>query len=260
MSIDLAALAEAYHRDGFVSPVPLMRAGDAQAQRSALESVEAGQGSLHYISKIHTVLDFAADLATDETVLDAVEALIGPDILLFDVTYIVKEPKRPSHASWHQDLTCAGFSSDEQVSMWLALSPATRASGCLRMLPGSHLQGQVEDGSHAGDRGQNAREVAEERAVLCPLTPGEASFHHGWTLHESTPNRSDDRLIGLNVQYIAPSVSQRVHRRETATLVRGEDRFGHYAPDILATGVMDDAAVARHAELGARRRQDWASA
>ena len=256
MSIDQAALAEVYHRDGFVSPVPLMRAGDAQAQRDALESVEASHGSLHYVSKIHTVLDFAADLATDETVLDAVEALIGPDILLFDVTYIVKEPKRPSHAHWHQDLTCSGFSSDEQVSMWLALSPATKASGCLRMLPGSHLQGQVE--GDPARRGTAGRDVAAERVVLCPLMPGEASFHHGWTVHESTPNRSDDRLIGLNVQYISPSVSQRVNRQETAALVRGEDRFGHYGRDVLATGVMDEAAVAGHAELGARLRQGWA--
>ncbi len=255
MSIDQAALAEAYHRDGFVSPVPLLRERDAQAQRNALESVEAAYGPMHYVSKIHTVLDFAADLATDETVLDAVEALLGPDILLFDATYIVKEPKRASTATWHQDLTCQGFSSDEEVSMWLALSPATKASGCLRMLPGSHLQGQVADESELDGRIGEMRDMAEERAVLCPLVPGEASFHHGWTLHESLPNRSDDRLIGLSVQYIAPSVSQRVNRRDTATLVRGEDRFGHYAPDVLATDVMDEAAVARHAELGARLGQ-----
>jgi ectoine hydroxylase-related dioxygenase (phytanoyl-CoA dioxygenase family) len=265
MSFDQVTLADNYRRDGFVSPVRLLKSADAAAQRTAMESVEAEHGPLHYISKVHTLLDFAADLATDERVLDAVEAVLGPDIMLFDVTYIVKEPNQRSHVSWHQDLTYWGFSSDEQVSMWLALSPATEESGCMRMLPGSHAQGPVghEDVSDPDNvlyRGQTVKDVAEERAVHCPLAPGEASFHHGWTLHASMPNMSDDRRIGFNVQFIAPSVEQRINRHETATLVRGEDRYGHYAPDVLATGVMDADAVERHAELDARRKQTWASA
>ncbi len=265
MPINQAKLADAYRHDGFVSPVPLLKPKDAAAQRAAMESVEAAYGPLHYVSKVHTLLDFAADLATDERVLDAVEALLGPDIMLFDVTYIVKEPHQPSHASWHQDLTYWGFSTDDQVSMWLALSPATVESGCMRMLPGSHRQGQIDhedvsDPNNVLYRGQTVKDVAEEQAVYCPLAPGEASFHHGWTLHASMPNMSDDRRIGLNVQFIAPSVEQRINRQETATLVRGEDRFGYYEPDIFATGVMDEDAVARHMELDARRKQTWASA
>ena len=98
---------------------------EAAAHRAKLEAVEAEHGSQHYKSKMHTLLDFAADLATSEPVLDAVEQLLGPDIMLFDVTYIIKEANSPGHVSWHQDLTYWGLSNDEQVSMWLALSPAT---------------------------------------------------------------------------------------------------------------------------------------
>ena len=265
MSLDQAAMADTYRRDGFVSPVKLLRPGDARAQRIAMESVEAEHGSLHYVSKVHTLLDFAADLATDPRVLDAVEALLGPDIMLFDVTYIVKEPRQPSFVSWHQDLTYWGFSGDDQVSLWLALSPATGESGCMRMLPGSHLHGKVDhedvsDPENVLYRGQTVKDVAEEKAVLCPLAPGEASFHHGWTLHASTPNLSTDRRIGFNVQYIAPSMRQLVNGNETATLVRGEDRYGYYEPDVFATDVMDADAVARHAELDARRKETWATA
>ncbi|MEL0123213.1 MAG: phytanoyl-CoA dioxygenase family protein, partial [Paracoccaceae bacterium] len=86
----------------------------------------------------------ALELATLPSVLDLVEQMIGPNILLYNVTYIIKEPHAPSHVSWHQDLTYWGLSHDDQVSMWLALSPATQESGCMRMIPGSHKLGKVE--------------------------------------------------------------------------------------------------------------------
>lgn len=258
-------LAESWERDGFASPVRLISADEAATQRQKLEAVEAAHGPLHYLSKVHTVLDFAAELATAPQVLDAVEQLLGPDILLFDVTYIVKEPSSPSFVSWHQDLTYWGFSNDRQVSMWLALSPASEESGCMRMIPGSHRQGRLDhvdgdDGANVLFRGQTVAGVDEAQAVMCPLEPGEASFHHGWTLHASMPNHSGDRRIGFNAQYICPSVRQTVNRNETATLVRGEDRHRHYEADIFASGVMEPADLERQAELDRRRKQTWADA
>jgi len=186
--------------------------------------------------------------------------LLGPDILLHNVTYIVKEPKTGSHVSWHQDLTYWGLSHDDQVSMWLALSPATEASGCMRMIPGSHRQGRIEhetteDETNVLFQGQTVNGVDEDAAVMCPLAPGEASFHHGWTLHASMPNRSNDRRIGLNVQYLAAHVRQTKHDLDTAILVRGQDWFGHFGTDIPATSDLDPAAIARQAELEARYRE-----
>ena len=72
------------------------------------------------------------------SVLNMVEQMIGPNILLYNVTYIMKEARAPSHVVWHQDLTYWGSSHDDQVSMWLALSPATTQSGLVRMIPGLH--------------------------------------------------------------------------------------------------------------------------
>ncbi len=258
-------LTQKYQTSGFVSPIALIEPAEAAGHRAKLEAVEAQHGDLHYKSKMHTLLDFAADLATRENVLDTVEQLIGPDIMLFDVTYIIKEPHSASHVSWHQDLTYWGLSNDEQVSMWLALSPATEVSGCMRMVPGSHKQGKLEhtdtqDQTNVLFRGQSVVGIAEEEAVMCPLQPGEASFHHGWTLHASMPNQSDDRRIGFNVQYINPSAAQTLHNLDTATLVRGKDRFNHYAADEFATGAMTPEAAARHAELEKLRKETWASA
>jgi chlorinating enzyme len=263
--INVLALSEAYERDGFVSGVPLLSPEQAVAYRARMEAVEREHGALHYQSKMHTLLDFTAEVAVNDRVLDAVEAILGPDILLYDVTFIIKEPHTEAHVSWHQDLTYWGLSNDEQVSMWLALSPATEASGCMRMIPGSHKSGRQDHADLADEnnvlhRGQTVQGVDESGAVLCPLAPGEASFHHGWTLHASMQNRSDDRRIGLNVQYISPSARQTLNPNATATLVRGEDRYGYYQPDVFASGIMVPEDVERHAILERKMKETWDAA
>ncbi|MGB7286065.1 MAG: phytanoyl-CoA dioxygenase family protein [Salaquimonas sp.] len=255
-------LVERYSRDGFISPVPLLSADEAQIARQKMEQVEAEFGALHYLSKVHTLMDFVADIAIKPAVLDVVEAILGADILLYDCTFIVKEPKTKSHVSWHQDLTYWGLSNDEQVSMWLALSPATEISGCMRMIPESHKSGRhdhfdLKDETNVLHRGQTVLGVEEENAVHCPLAPGEASFHHGWTLHASMPNNSAERRIGLNVQFINPSAKQTLNPNATANLVRGEDRFGFYEADMFASGVMLPADVDRHAILEKKMKETW---
>lgn len=246
--------ADIYARDGYVSGVPILTPDETAHHRARLEAAEAQIGGLHYKAKVHTILTSPMELATHPKVLDLVEAMIGPNILLFNVTYIIKEPRSPAHVSWHQDLTFWGLSHDDQVTLWLALSPATAASGCMRMVPGSHTSGRRhhdvgKDATNVLLQAQTVADVAEETAVMCPLAPGEASFHHGWTLHASMPNVSDDRRIGLNVQYIAPHVRQTKHDMDTAILVRGVDEYGHFGTDLPATQDLDPEAVARHERL-----------
>jgi len=260
--MDIAALVSDYNRDGFVSGVPLLDREGAAHHRKALESAEEQLGeSLHYRFKAHTVLTSPYQLAIRPDVLDIVEAMIGPDILLYNVTYIIKEPHSPSHVSWHQDLTYWGLSHDDQVTMWLALSVADEASGCMRMVPGSHLAGRMDHDISQHDKdnvllqSQTVHNVDENGAVLCPLQPGEASFHHGWTLHASMPNKSNDRRIGLNVQYLATHVRQTKHDLDTAMLVRGRDEYGHFEPDIPASADLTPEGIARQKMLEERYKQ-----
>ncbi len=232
--MNVNALVSDYHRDGYVSGIPFLDAAEVAHHRNALEEAEQQiGGSLHYRFKVHTMLTSPFALATRPDVLDVVEAMIGPDILLYNVTYIIKEPHSPSHVSWHQDLTYWGLSHDDQVTMWLALSVADEKSGCMRMIPGSHTQGRVEheigdDENNVLLQSQTVHGVQESQAKFCPLNPGEASFHHGWTLHASMPNHSDDRRIGVNVQYRAPLVRQTQPVLETAILRRGMDYYLHF--------------------------------
>ena len=128
--------------------------------------------------------------------------------------------------------------------MWLALSPATAESGCMVMVPGTHKGGRAAHVEVPGDDnilllGQQIEGVDESAGVHCALRPGEASFHHGWTVHRSAPNVSADRRIGLNVQYVAPHNSQN-GAATTATLVRGEDRFGHYESEPKPESWLDE--------------------
>ena len=115
-------LREGFGSDGFVSPVRVVSEVEARRHRRALEDAEAEVGPLHYQYKMHTVMTSPLELATHPAMLDVVEELLGPDILLYNACYIVKEPGTSAHVAWHQDLTYWGFDSDGQVSAWLALS------------------------------------------------------------------------------------------------------------------------------------------
>ena len=103
--MDLQQLAEDYAERGFVSRIDILTKTEAEHHRSLLERAEADFGALHYKAKVHTVMTSPFALATHPRILDIVEALIGPNILLYDVEYIIKEPRTPTFVSWHQDLT-----------------------------------------------------------------------------------------------------------------------------------------------------------
>ena len=255
----------AYERDGFLSPITLMSEAEALQHRRALEAAEARLGPLHYRVKPYFLFASANELGRHPRLLDAVEALIGPDILLWDSAYVIKEPGNNKQVSWHQDLAYWGLSSDQVVTAWVALSPATLESGCMQFWPGSHRNGKmVHRDTYAEDnilhRGQTLDvEIPEEEVVAAVLRPGQASLHGGWLMHGSAPNRSDDRRIGLTLQYLAPSVKQLFTDREGATLVRGEDRFGHFQPEPAFTTDFDPALIAHQAEAERLKREVYDS-
>ena len=172
--------------------------------------------------------------------IPAVEAILGPNILLYNVCYIVKEPAATTFISWHQDLTYWGMGeTSDQVTAWIALSPATCASGCMDFVRGSHknpILPHVDTFSETNllSRGQEvAVEVAEGDKTHIELQPGQMSLHHGLTIHGSGPNGSDDRRIGFAIRYLNPNARQEVADRDYAMMARGADHSGnflHYMP------------------------------
>lgn len=248
----------AYERDGFVAPITLFGADEAQAYRRKFEAYEAAHRSLYETSKgqkLYLLQTWARDLCTHPRVLDAVEDLLGPDLMVWGMSLFVKNPHDPGYVSWHQDATYWGLDKPDVVTAWIALSPATLESGCMKVVPGSHKWPQMEhrDTLAAGNmltRGQEiAVDVNEDDAVAMPLQPGQMSLHHVMIAHASKPNASDDRRIGIAIRYMAPRVAQSKAAQDSAWLVRGEDRFGNFVLETPAEHDMDAAAMAEYARI-----------
>jgi len=245
----------AYHRDGYASPVTAMDPATAADYRRRFEAYEAAQGGWYSLSKgqkLYLLQTWATELVLHPRILDAVEDLLGPDILCWGCSLFVKEAQNPSYVSWHQDATYWGLDKPDVLTAWVALSPATELSGCMKIIPGSQRWEQLphQDTLAEGNlltRGQEiAVEVNEDEAVLMPLQPGQVSIHHVLAAHASEPNRSDDRRIGLAIRYVAPHVRQINGDRDSALLVRGEDRYGNFIHEKAPKADMDAEAVAEH--------------
>lgn len=226
-----------YRANGYYFPLQAIDAKEAGALRARLEAFEASHGGslkTEYRQKTHLLFTWLADLIRDPRILDVVERIVGPDILVWQTTLFVKEAHDESFVSWHQDSTYWGLSEPEVVTAWVALSPSTVESGCVRVMPGTHLLDQVPHvetraAKNLLTRGQEiAVDVDERQAVAMPLRPGEMSLHHIRTFHSSEPNRSDDRRIGFAIRYIPTRIRQLEVQGDSATLVRGHDRYGHF--------------------------------
>ena len=248
-----------YRQDGFLSPVDVLSPERALDYRRRLEAAEAQHGPMHYLVKPHLLLTLADDLVHEASLLDCLEPLLGPDLLLWDSAFIIKEPRSPARVSWHQDLTYWGLDTDDMVAVWLALSPATAESGAMCMVPGSHRQGGVAhreapETDNVLSRGQTIDAAIDEGLVVqTELRPGQMSLHHGWVFHSSRPNVSDDRRIGFGMNVIAPHVRQTAMSGDTALLLRGEDRHGHYRPEPRPRHDFAPEAVAFQADIARRR-------
>jgi len=184
-----------------------------------------------------------------------IEALIGPDILVTNLTIFAKAPRSPGYVSWHQDSTYLNLQpDDEQVTAWVALSEAPVEAGCMEVVPGSHVLGQLPHLETASpdnllSRGQQLKVPADmTRRAFMPLKTGQMSLHHTYMLHRSGPNTTADRRIGLTVTYVPTHCRLTSHVRVSATLVRGIDRFGHFELQSPPKIDCDADAQAAHAD------------
>jgi len=250
-----------FHEDGFFTPLRVMSTDDAAALCVKLEAIEAERGSLtgkFRSLKHHLVMTWLDDLVRHGKILDAVEKLLGPDILCWSTSLLIKNPGDGTHVSWHQDLTYWGLEPGDVVTAWLALTPATRDNGAMRMLRGSHktllAHRDTDDDRNLLSRGQTIAEAIDEaKAAYLELQPGEISLHHGNTAHASDPNVSDQRRIGLAIRYMAAHVRP-TDGPDSALLVLGVDRHGHFATEQSPVADFDAAAMAEHDRIMALRR------
>jgi hypothetical protein len=244
----------AYQDRGYHFPIDALSAAEVADFRRKLEDYEVLSGGPikgEMRHRSHVLFSWIDEMVRHPKILDAVEDLLGPDILCWNTSFFIKEARDPGFVSWHQDATYWGLSSSDVSTVWIAMSPANRVSGCMKFIAGTHRQ-QVKhadtfDQDNLLTRGQEiAVEVDEVQAVHVELKPGQASLHHVLLFHGSEPNRSDDRRIGLAIRYIPTRLRQAVGQRDWATLVRGKDRFRNFEPAHVPKRDLEPAALAFH--------------
>jgi ectoine hydroxylase-related dioxygenase (phytanoyl-CoA dioxygenase family) len=250
-------LVAQYRDGGVLFPRPAIGADAARgllAKFEALEKRDSGVLSRRTNHKPHLLLCWLADLIRDPRILDQVEALIGPDILCWATDFFVKNPGDRKRVTWHQDSTYWGLSEPDVITAWVAFTPSTVESGCLRVVPGSHLRDQLPHrDTFAQDnllsRGQEVAVTVDEKdAVDVVLAPGEMSLHNVRLIHGSEANNATHRRIGFAIRYIPTRIRQLNGIEDSATLVRGVDRHGNFAPEPAPAADFHPDAVAFHAQ------------
>lgn len=253
-----AAAVEAYERDGFYFPLRAMSEAQAAEYRNKLESHEADHQPIMQTvlrNKPHLVITWINELIRDPRILDAVEDILGPNILAWGSNFFIKDPRDDAYISWHQDSTYWGLSHPDVMTTWIALSDVTPENGAMRMLPGSHLLDQLPHKDTFAEhnlltRGQEVQlDVDESKTVDVPLKPGEMSLHHVRTVHASNPNATDTRRIGLAIRYVPTYVSQISGARDYATLVRGKDTYNNFVLEPAPKVDFGPEEMALHAKI-----------
>lgn len=243
---------QTYHQDGVLFPLPLLTEEEVAYFRSLYDEFRSYLAREHKSTKksqCHLHFKWVCDLATHPKLLDMVEDIIGPDILIHSSTFFAKDAKDEMFISWHQDSHYWGLSEPRLVSAWIALTESNIGNGCLRVLPGTqtrrfdHLV-QREENNMLGTGLTVSEYLDEKAAVDILLQAGEMSFHHANIIHGSKPNTSTSPRIGFAVRYMSTAVKQERAHHEVI-LARGEDRYHYYKLQDKPTAGLEQGMIAK---------------
>ena len=225
-----------YKDEGFVSPINVFSKKKANEIRNEIELIEkripkelekSGRYNAHLISPL---LD---EVTHNPKILDAVQSLIGEDILVCGTTLFIKNPNEKGFVSYHQDAKYIGLEPHNWVTAWVAITDSNEKNGCMRMWSGSHKDNLRDHDQRFNEdnlltRGQTVKNVPKEKTTPLVLEAGQMSLHHPTVVHGSELNNSNDRRIGFVIQsYIGTNVKQ-VLGKNSVQLARGKDEFNYH--------------------------------
>jgi non-haem Fe2+, alpha-ketoglutarate-dependent halogenase len=260
---------DSFRYNGFLFPVPALTEHEVATCLAGLDRLEADLGSpvaeadIKWRSHAYAHSPWFNDLIRHPRILDAIEDVIGPDILVWTSTFFIKEPHSPTFAAWHQDGTYFGLEPQEQVCAWVALTDASHEAGCMEMLSARGAPRQMHHAAlglaHSINRaGQTITEAFDEtNPVAMALPAGSFSLHHEHAVHRSAPNRASYRRVGIGLNYIPTHVRVNGPVRLKAMLVRGEDRYGHFDLIDPPSAERDAVALAAHQDVSDRYRANY---
>jgi hypothetical protein len=213
-----------FHEDGIVFPIRAFSADEADEYRRDCDRLEAllgGRPRTVEVRQMHLHFPWAYQLATRPRLLDAVEDLLGPDLLIWATELFAKHPDdRVVSIGWHRDGAYMGLDPDQTLTAWIALSPSREANGCMRVVR--------ETDRRSSGAVRRATIMPEDRITDVELQAGEMSLHDVYVLHGSGPNLSRDKRVGFAIRFTTPQSRPATSTKVAAMLVRGEDRHGFF--------------------------------
>ena len=239
-----------YNDLGYISPINILSKRQALEARNEIELIEkklpneidkSGRYNVHLISpKLDSIVH-------NSKILDAVESIIGKNILVCSTTLFIKNPNEKGFVSYHQDAKYIGLEPHNWVTAWVALTDSNKKNGCMKMWPKSHLNiKDHKDKFNKGNlltRGQTVENVPVDKVKYIELKAGQISLHHPRIVHGSGVNESDDRRIGFVIQsYIGTNVKQ-ILGKNSVQIARGVDTYNHHKVIKRTNSLMSEEGI-----------------
>ena len=243
--------------NGFLFPIKIMSKARASSYRKKLEDYEKSSGGVisgNDRHKSHLLFKWVNEIVNNNKILDAIEDVLGPNILCWSSNFFIKEANDNMFVSWHQDSEYWGLQPDDVVTAWLALSDAKIKTGPMEVIPKSHKWKNINhietfNKNNLLSRGQELDiNLSNYDTKAMPLKAGEISLHHVKLAHSSKINTSQDRRIGIAIRYTTPEVKQTkaIDTKDSALLVRGEDKYNNFIHEFPPKFDLDKNAIANH--------------
>jgi ectoine hydroxylase-related dioxygenase (phytanoyl-CoA dioxygenase family) len=245
--------AEAYHRDGFVVPRYRMAASDLAELQRLTDRLIADNPHLRDtpmtcphipnsgVQKLKSTPEWLA-VSTNPRIIDLVEGLLGPDIILWGSNLFHKRSVEGPATPWHRDGAHWVMRPLVTCSVWIAVTNASLENGCLRFIPGSHATKELGEHYDSTEPGLlfpgtiRETEYDEADAVDVPVEAGQMILFDAHTIHSARSNHDERGRTGYSLRFM-PATSHFYHdlavRRDTPgsaqhtrplVLVRGHDR------------------------------------
>ena len=263
------AQVERYRHDGYLFPFPALSPDELAECNAGLARYEdwlgkpVNEADRRWRSASYVMLPWVDRLTRHPRILDVVEDVIGPDILVYTATFFIKEAQSPTFAAWHQDATYFGLDPHEHVTAWVALSEASAEAGCMEVVSSQGAPRQLHHAALGLANSINGGGQAiverffEGGGAMMALAAGQFSLHHTLCPHRSAPNQAGHRRVGVGISYIPAHCRLTGSVRMYARLVRGRDTGGNFDPIPPPEGELHPAAIERHEQVYRRYRDNY---
>lgn len=168
--------------------------GKKSAATQMLQIMGMGERNIHF-----------RKLLFNAAILDRVQDLIGPNLMLFHDQALFKPAHTGGAVFWHQDNAYWKCRPATLVSCWLTLDDVDKDNGAMQVIPGSHLKPVWHDQSESTDALLDIEnQVDTSKAKVIELPAGGCMFHHCQTLHYTQPNTTDRQRRAFAMHFMQP--------------------------------------------------------